>query len=731
MSRKFNSISLLSYFALMAVSAALGQTGQHLTMVTTSVNDAERVTLYGNIHPAMRNATDLGQVPDDKSFEHLLLQMKRPEAEQRALDQYIEDLHNPNSPSYHKWGAPTEFSQRFGLAPQDLDAVKSWLRSKGFKINTVYPNLVVDFSGTAGQVREAFHTAIHKVMVNGEQHISNMSNPEIPAALGPVVVGPVTLNDFKPRRMARPRAQYTVDTTFQLVVPADLQTIYNFNPLYRAGISGQGQTVVLLERTNLYSNGDWNTFRKTLGLSRQFPMGKLVVVHPQPGSGGTCSDPGVLVGDDGEAAVDVEWASAAAPNATIELASCADTELNFGAFIALQNLLTGSGKLPSIASLSYSSPESEQGADYNAYINSLYELAVFEGMSLYVSTGDAGAAITDVNQKTATHGINVNALASTPHNVAVGGTDFGDAFLGENSTYWSDTNAANYGSAKSYIPEIPWNDSCASQLISIALGYATPFGADGACNSDIGEQNFLTTAAGSGGPSACAYGAPDVFGVVGGTCSGYAKPSYQRRVFGNPNDHVRDLPDVSMFAANGVWGHYFVICYSNPAGGGVPCNNPPVNWAGAGGTSFGAPILAGVQALINQATDAAQGNPNYPYYSLAATEYGHSGNSGCNSTLGNATDPACIFYDITLGDMDVNCKPLTSHGVTVGTFNCYYPSTNPGPNGVLSTSNTSYKPAYGTHVGWDFATGVGTINVYNLVASWPGSSLALSAKRKQ
>ncbi len=712
------------------ISTANGQVSQHArTVVTSSVNDAVRVTLHGNTHPLVRNARDLGAVGGDMRLEHMQLQLKRSAEAEDKLEQYLEELHNPQSANFHKWGTAAEFSEKFGMAQQDLDAVKNWLESKGFTVDAVYPNLAVEFSGTAGQVRDAFHISIHNLEVNEVHHIANLKDPDIPATLAGAVAGPVALHDFKPHPLSRMRAQYTVSDTNQLLVPLDLETIYNLNPLYAAGISGQGQRLALLERSDLYSDGDWNAFRKTLGLARKYPLGKLRVVHPGGGTGGTCSDPGALVGDDGEVAVDVEWASAAAPSATIELASCADTTTNFGAFIALQNLLTSSSPPPPVMSLSYGGPESEQGSAGNAYVNSLYQLAAFEGVSLFVASGDAGAAVTDQNRSAAIHGINVSGLASTPHNVAVGGTDFGDAFLDEVSTYWNGSNGVNYNSAKSYIPEIPWSDSCASELISIVLGYAVPYGADGACNSAIGS-GFLDTSAGSGGPSACAFGSPNIAGVVGGTCTGYKKPSFQSLVYGNPQDGVRDLPDVSLFAGNGVWGHYYVVCYSDAGGGGAPCNTPPASWAGAGGTSFGAPIMAGIQLLINQVTGSAQGNPNFVYYKLAGSEYGASGSSACNSTRGNAASPGCAFYDITLGDMDVNCRPLrTTDGTTIGRFNCFYPATNPGANGVLSTSNTSYKPAFAAGTGWDFATGIGSVNAYKLAANWPGSSL-VSAKRK-
>ena len=68
--------------------------------------------------------------------------------------------------------------------------------------------------------------------------------------------------------------------------------------------------------------------------------------------------------------------------------------------------------------------------------------------------------------------------------------------------------------------------------------------------------------------------------------------------------------------------------------GGVSCTGTPDSWTGAGGTSFASPIMAGIQALVNQKTGDRQGNPNPVYYSLAAKEYGANGSNACNSTLG-------------------------------------------------------------------------------------------------
>lgn len=686
---------------------ALAQNGRPV-LITQNVDESKLATLTGNTRPEANKQNDRGLVADNFSMEHMLLQLKRSPQQEQELLQYLEELQIPSSPNFHRWLTAKEYGERFGLATQDLGAIMRWLESHGFKVNVVYENgLLIDFSGTAGQVRAAFHTEIHQLDVKGEKHFANMSNPRIPIALTPAVVGVVSLHDFKPHTNYKLRSNYTAGDGEYLVVPGDLATIYNLNPLFTAGTSGQGQTIVVVEDSDVYSTADWTTFRSVFGLS-SFTGGSFSQVHPAPPSGtNNCADPGIN-SDDGEAILDAEYASAAAPSAAIELAACNDTA-TFGGLIALQNLLNESSTPPAIVSVSYGDCEAFNGATSNAAFNSTFQQAVTEGVSVFVSSGDEGAASCSINtnESSDTYGIGVSGWASTPYNVAVGGTDFGDSYAGTNSTYWSATNSPTYESALSYIPEIPWNDSCGSLLGALYSGFSQTYGSTGFCNSSIGEQ-YLTTAAGSGGPSGCATGSPSTQGVVSGTCAGYAKPTWQSLV-GNPHDAVRDLPDVSLFAGNGIWGHYYPFCYSDPDNGGTPCTGAPDTWAGAGGTSFSSPIMAGIQALVNQKTGERQGNPNTVYYNLAATEYGASGDTSCNSTLGNTVGSSCVFYDVTLGDMDVNCT---------GTENCYLPS---GTNGVLSTSDGSYEPAYGTATGWDFATGIGSVNAYNLANAWPGS----------
>ena len=405
------------------------------------------------------------------------------------------------------------------------------------------------------------------------------------------------------------------------------------------------------------------------------------------------------------------------------LAACTDTNTTFGGLIALENAINGPYQsLPSVVSISYGEAEAVNGAAANAAYNFAYQQAVAEGVSIFVSAGDEGAASAD-NGSVATHGIGVSGFTSTPYNVSVGGTDFG--YTPDNvpaSTYWRATNAANYSSALSYIQEIPWNDSCAGGLIATFLG-TTPLGLcnNSAVTSSTGELNFLLNAVGgSGGPSGCAAGRPSTTGVVSGSCSGYNKPVWQFGLLGNPFDGVRDIPDVSLFASNGFWDAYYVTCWSNPntdpvVGGGFTCTGAPSTWSGFGGTSVSSPIMAGIQALVNQKTKQRWGNPNPVYYALADAEYDFGfGTSLCNSNTVNKTTTPCVFYDITQGDNDTACQGA---GKPVVLINCYLPKSD--TYGVLSTSNYSDQPAYKAGAGWDFATGIGSVNAFNLVMNWP------------
>ncbi len=722
--------SLLRRWLLMtAISAAsagaLAAGAPVRPLITNAIDESNLVSLVGNTHPAMTQENDRGPVDDGLALNHLYLQLKRAPEVQQSVASLIAALHDPSSPQYHQWLSIEQINAYFGHSDQDIQTITDWLSGHGFTVNAVYAaNGVIDFSGTAAAVRQAFHTDIRNLSVKGEAHIANASDPQIPAALASIVHGITSIHDFRPRKHAHNRPDYTYinnGAPWLALVPGDIHTIYNLRPIYQAGVTGGGQTIAVLEDSNVYNRMDWVLFRNKFGLTQNFPNGSFWQIHPQPANGvnNPCFDPGVNTDDD-EAILDAEWASAVAPEAKIVLASCANTNVNGGIQIALQNLLYDNVK-PTLISISFGQSEAENGSSQNAFFSHAYEAAVLQGISVFVAAGDEGAAESDYGTPTAAFGVNVSGLASTVYNVAVGGTDFGDVYLHEVGNYWSGVNGKYFNSALSYIPEIPWNDSCASGLINNFLGYPTTYGASSFCNA-VPNNPLLNIVAGGGGASSCAYGTSYIYGVTGGSCRGHSKPDYQQGVQGVPNDGVRDLPDVSLFAADGVWSHYLVFCNSDPKNYGAPCVGAPSKWSGGGGASFAAPMMAGIQALINQATGQRQGNPNYTLYKLAGAEYATPASGRkCDSSLGNLADPSCVFHDITLGDIDVPCSPLMdNHNNVLGEFNCYY---SDGQIGVLSRSNNVFLPAYRASPGYDMATGLGSVNAYNLVKNWPGSGL--------
>lgn len=803
----------------LAALALFGATAAHAApQLTMPVNDALRVEVPGNIRPELKTAHDLGRIDDSELLQHVYLRLKRAPEKQAALNAYMATLFTKGSANYHKWINPDQMEAEYGVDPHDLAVVTAWLESKGIKVNANLKSLVLDVDATAGQLREAFGVELHHVMgADGRRHMANINNPKVPVALRPVLEGPVTLNDYFPHPMmkhVRPpavpvskgRGNYTIAGGYELVAPADLQTIYNITPVYQQGYTGAGMTVGLIEDTNLYTTGDWYAFRKVFGLSREYPQGTLSVVTPNCTVG--------INSASGEAALDVEWASAAAPNAAIKMYACADTRTNFGGFVAMANMYSANS-FPSILSISYGEAETASGATLNATVNTLYQEYAAAGVALFVSSGDAVAAAYDRNSSgtAADHGVTVTGWGETNYNVSVGGTDFADSYLNTTGSYWNTSNTPNFGSAMSYIPEIPWNSTCSSGLLvnnywnaqaaaggsltqaqwtgsisgttmtvtaiapgsnyvytgltitgagvasgttitrdlsgtaggigtyqvstsqtvpSTTLTGAVKMASDsavGLCSITYFEDIYAweEPVGGSGGPSGCATGtyATGETGVVSGTCKGYTKPSWQT-VYGNPSDGVRDIPDVSLFASDGVWGHYYPFCYSDPTSGygGATCTDSPSSWAGAGGTSFASPIMAGIQALVNQ-KNGNSGLPTPTYYAIARGEYGTtaaaSGTTSCNSEAGSSASVAgsgpassCVFNNVQLGDISAICK---LDGRTA--YGCYIASG--ATLGVLSTSTASLQPAttgaYGTSPGWNFSTGLGSVNVYNLVNS--------------
>jgi|SRR5579863_2062859 len=155
-------------------------------LITSRIDENDLVTLAGNTRPEATADNDRGRLADATRIEHLFLQLQRAPEREQALETMIDQLHDRNSPNFHHWLTPEQFGSDYGVGDADIRMIKDWMEAHGFEVNTVYPNhMMMDFSGTAGQIRASFHTEMHRLLVNGERHIANMSDPRIPAAWRP------------------------------------------------------------------------------------------------------------------------------------------------------------------------------------------------------------------------------------------------------------------------------------------------------------------------------------------------------------------------------------------------------------------------------------------------------------------------------------------------------------------------------------------------------------------
>jgi hypothetical protein len=729
------------------------------SLILDRIDEGRLITLQGNTHPAAVSQNDRGPASPNLAMTDLVLVLKRGPEQQAAFDQFVASQYDPSSPNFHRWLGPADVGTMFGPSPVDIATISNWLAGHGLHVDQVSPDrMTIRFSGAAAQVENAFHIEIHNLSVNGQPHIANMSDPQIPAALSPVVAGVKALHNFFPRPLHQTGSLVTFDSsgagwrrvsgnaqqdaaesvaphpyfginvgsgtsayTIEDVAPYDFATIYNVLPLWNSGTDGTGQTIAIAGTSDI-NTADVASFRSVFGLPAGTAPTTIVANGTDPGQCLSTSPSATCTIDDlVENTIDVEWSGAVAKGAGIVLvvsgsnSATTDTVYSSANYV-VQNVTAN------ILSVSYGECELGEGVSGNAAFNNLWETAATEGIAVFVASGDAGAATCDQGANPphpAQYGLSVSGMASTPYNTAVGGTDLNWGSTA--SPYWAASdNSSNGSNALGYVPEVPWNDTCTNPLALNYLqqwaavlnqnGYsaASPTDAESACNfvnqwwstiashtsPQVNLSPFLDTIGGGGGASNCITGN----GANVSSCTGgYAKPSWQSGVPGIPADGARDLPDVAFMAGNGFLDSAYLMCVS--ANGSCVTSttlssNPTAQEVG--GTSVGTPAMAGIMALINQKAGAPQGSPNPELYALAAMQsYGN-----CHAETGTTND-GCSFNDIDTGTIAMACAS--------GSPNCTVLHSGDAI-GVLS--------GYGATSGFDLASGLGSLNVANVVNAW-------------
>ncbi len=530
--------------------------------VLTTVKNEQKVVVRGTTSPYLGRSVETGRMTGGQNLGRMILQLTPTEEQESGAAKLVTDLHDPSSPSFHKWLTPAEFGHKFGVADEDAAKVRQWLESQGLTVHEVSQSRrFIVFSGTVSQVENAFATQMHSYEYKTKKFIANSTDIQIPAALQPVVKGVVRLHsDPRPSsaykgtkiHFKKKGTQFTFDDGSHYMTPADFAKIYNVQPLYDAGIDGTGQTVAIVGRSNIDVQ-NVTDFRSLLGLPANDP--EIIVNGDDPGQNS----------DMEEAMLDVTWSGAVAPMAQIKFVI---SQSNFSDGVDVSAAYIVDHNLAAVMSTSYGSCEDSLGTVENTFYNTLWKQAAAQGITSFVSSGDNGGAGCDYpgSGLFASNGLAVNGISSTPYNVSVGGTQFDDT--DNPDAYWgsaADTDPITGLSALGYIPEKVWNES----------------------NSDPSAVGLW---AGSGGASKV-----------------YAKPDWQAAA-GVPNDGKRDIPDFSLSAAlhDG-----YLVCLFNY------CSQGDYFFA-FGGTSASSPAAAGIMALVNQNLGGQpQGIANYVFYKLA------------------------------------------------------------------------------------------------------------------
>lgn len=632
--------------ALLVIGLAYYSTGsyaQQPSRVTGEIDSRSLVTLRGSADPHAAAQFDLGPVDPSTRLTGVTIHFKLGPEGKTELDALVAAQQTPGSPQYHKWLTPDEYASRFGLNDHDLEAVQAWLEQQGFSIDRVAQSRTsISFSGSAGQIKSAFHTELHRYQIGGEKHLANASDIAIPMALSGVIGWIGNLSDFRPQPYVRFNSlAVTAGPNFtsgqsgeHYLTPKDAATIYDVNAVYKSGYSGTGQSIAIVGQSKV-DLSDVENFQNAAGLNVKDPT--LVLV---PNSGSAAYSPR----DHGESDLDLEYSGGMAQGATIYLVYVGNNS-SYSVWDSIEYAVDTD--IAPIISISYGACETALSSSFYSGMESILEQGASQGQSIVVASGDSGStscygnASLTVKQQQA---LAVSYPASSAYVTAIGGTEFSAADVSSsNTTYWEASTSGSdlVNSAISYIPEVTWNDSSSSGL-----------------------------SAGGGGISALT-----------------ARPAWQAGVTGISSGSYRLLPDISF--SSSPYNAGYLYCSSDPTTGiDGSCshgfrdtNNKYLTIAG--GTSFAAPVFAGMLALINERENSTgQGLINQTLYTLAA----------------DSNTYATAFHDITSGG-------------------------NQCPSGAAYCSSQG-SSQYSAGTGYDEATGLGSVDLSSLLAAWPSSSSA-------
>ncbi|HEU5351317.1 MAG TPA: protease pro-enzyme activation domain-containing protein [Terracidiphilus sp.] len=649
--------------AVLAAAACAAQTPA--PRILLQPNSTQMSTLKGTLHPFTRSSQDAGPVPADTHLAGISIAFNRTAAQQAALNQLLADQQNPSSPLYHQWLTPQQFAARFGMAQSDIDKVELWLQQQGFSIDSVDKSRNrIRFSGTVGQVQQAFQTQMRYYEVGGKKVFAPSTALSVPAAFASTVANVGNLSSLRPHaqyipyKPANPRAAFTSAASGNVFfAPGDIKIAYDMNPVISAGYDGTGQTIVIVGQSAV-SLSDIANFENAAGYTSLVNKPPTTVLIP--GSGTSA----FYAGDQGESDLDLEWSSTMAPGATVYFVYTGSSP-NFSVFDSIDFAVDNG--LGDVISASYGACEAGNSPSSLTVYESVYAQAAAQGQTIVAASGDQGstACYTGGSGSLSTQeALSVNYPASSAYVTAVGGTEITDANDASGNSYFSSKQSTDaLTSVLKYIPEVAWNDD---------------------------DPSFGLSSTG------------------GGISTVIAQPSWQKNYFTatgktNPGASGRLVPDISLYSSPNNPGYLYCTSDTSDWAGGqaASCNSgfrdsSTTDLTVAGGTSFAAPIFAGMVAVLNQKNSftSGQGLVNPTFYSLAS----------------NSTTYAAVFHDVTAGGP--NGTAGLGNGCSLA-GSTYCSSTN------ISTNK------YPTAANYDLATGLGSFDFAALAGVWPTGNATL------
>src|SRR5579859_1341100 len=378
-------IAIVTFTQLIVPCGRLwAQTAKH-DRINEAIDDSVRTVLKGQVHPLARPEYDQGPVNPTMELEFVILVL-RPSAEQQSgIEKLLAEQQDPASPNYHKWLTPEDYAERFGQTQNDIRKISNWLTSQGLTVvHTARSSNWLAVTGTVQEFQRSLHIEIHNLVVDGENHFANISDPSFPSSMASMVMGIIGLDDFNPRPLGVvPAISSSGPTIFanatdgkHYLAPDDLATIYDLQGLLNSGIDGTGQRIVIVGQSS-FNLADITAFRSRFNLFNNVPQVILVPGNPDPG----------ITTAQGETDLDLEWVGAIARNATIYYVYA--PAVMTAVFYAIEENIA-----PTL-SMSFGGCELKKSLNVILADEQIAQQANAQGITWIASSGDAGAAACD------------------------------------------------------------------------------------------------------------------------------------------------------------------------------------------------------------------------------------------------------------------------------------------------------------------------------------------------